>query len=88
MAITIITPVSYTHLDVYKRQHPPRDDTPVPRRAHASPLCRGPPPSAGPVSYTHLVVRPDKREVEFTYDALGRRLSKSFGTTVTRWQKS
>ncbi|WP_317197046.1 RHS repeat domain-containing protein, partial [Bacteroides stercoris] len=23
--------------------------------------------------------------VEFTYDALGRRLSKSFGTTVTRW---
>ena len=31
------------------------------------------------------VVRPDKREVEFTYDALGRRLSKSFGTTVTRW---
>lgn len=31
------------------------------------------------------VVRPDRREVEFTYDALGRRLSKSFGTTVTRW---
>lgn len=31
------------------------------------------------------VVRPDKREVELTYDALGRRLSKSFGTTVTRW---
>ena len=31
------------------------------------------------------VVRPDKREVEFTYDALGRRLSKAFGTTVTRW---
>ncbi|WP_202194098.1 RHS repeat-associated core domain-containing protein, partial [Bacteroides fragilis] len=31
------------------------------------------------------VVRPDKREVEFTYDALGRRLSKSFETTVTRW---
>ncbi|EXZ31148.1 RHS repeat-associated core domain protein [Bacteroides fragilis str. S36L11] len=31
------------------------------------------------------VVRPDKREGEFTYDALGRRLSKSFGTTVTRW---
>ena len=31
------------------------------------------------------VVRPDKREVEFTYDALGRRLSKSFGTMVTRW---
>jgi len=31
------------------------------------------------------VVQPDKREVEFTYDALGRRLSKSFGTTVTRW---
>ena len=31
------------------------------------------------------VIRPDKREVEFTYDALGRRLSKSFGTTVTRW---
>ena len=31
------------------------------------------------------VVRPDKREVEFTYDALGRRLSKSFGTVVTRW---
>ena len=31
------------------------------------------------------VVRPDKREVEFTYDALGRRLSKSFGTTVMRW---
>ena len=31
------------------------------------------------------VVRPDKREVEFTYDALGRRLSKSFGTTMTRW---
>ena len=31
------------------------------------------------------MVRPDRREVEFTYDALGRRLSKSFGTTVTRW---
>ncbi|EYA88164.1 putative Rhs domain protein [Bacteroides fragilis str. S36L5] len=27
--------------------HPPRDDTPVPRRAHASPLCRGSPSSAG-----------------------------------------
>jgi len=25
------------------------------------------------------------QEVEFTYDALGRRLSKTFGTTVTRW---
>ena len=31
------------------------------------------------------VIRPDKKEVWFTYDALGRRLSKSFGTTVTRW---
>ena len=31
------------------------------------------------------VIRPDKKEVGFTYDALGRRLSKSFGTTVTRW---
>lgn len=31
------------------------------------------------------VVRPDGKEVTFEYDALGRRLSKSFGTTVTRW---
>ena len=31
------------------------------------------------------VVRPDGEEVTFEYDALGRRLSKSFGTTVTRW---
>ena len=31
------------------------------------------------------VVRPDGEEVTFKYDALGRRLSKSFGTTVTRW---
>ncbi|MBM6671184.1 AHH domain-containing protein [Phocaeicola coprophilus] len=31
------------------------------------------------------VIRPDGKEVAFEYDALGRRLSKSFGTTVTRW---
>ncbi|KAA5409831.1 RHS repeat domain-containing protein, partial [Bacteroides cellulosilyticus] len=31
------------------------------------------------------VVRPDGEEVTFEYDALGRRLSKSFGTTMTRW---
>lgn len=31
------------------------------------------------------VIRPDGEEVEFTYDALGRRLSKTFGTIVTRW---
>lgn len=31
------------------------------------------------------VVRPDGGEVTFEYDALGRRLSKSFGTSVTRW---
>ena len=31
------------------------------------------------------VTRPDGKEVGFTYDALGRRLSKSFGATVTRW---
>lgn len=31
------------------------------------------------------VVRPDGTEVEFTYDALGRRLSKACGPAVTRW---
>lgn len=31
------------------------------------------------------VIRPDGEEVAFTYDALGRRLSKSFGTTLTCW---
>ena len=31
------------------------------------------------------VVRPDGEEVTFEYDALGRRISKGFGTTVTRW---
>lgn len=31
------------------------------------------------------VVRPDKQVVGFTYDALGRRLSKSFHGQVTRW---
>jgi len=31
------------------------------------------------------VIRPDGEEVRFTYDALGRRLSKTFGTVVTRW---
>lgn len=31
------------------------------------------------------VIRPDGEEVGFTYDALGRRLSKTFGTVVTRW---
>ncbi len=31
------------------------------------------------------VVQPDGEEVTFEYDALGRRLSKSFRTTVTRW---
>ncbi len=31
------------------------------------------------------VIRPDGGEVTFEYDALGRRLSKSFGTSVTRW---
>ena len=31
------------------------------------------------------VIRPDKEEVHFTYDALGRRLSKTFQHTTTRW---
>lgn len=31
------------------------------------------------------VIRPDGEEVGFTYDALGRRLSKTFGTIVTCW---
>lgn len=31
------------------------------------------------------VIRPDGEEVGFTYDALGRRLSKTFGTVVTCW---
>jgi RHS repeat-associated protein len=31
------------------------------------------------------VVRPDGKEVTFTYDALGRRISKSFGGKITRW---
>jgi YD repeat-containing protein len=31
------------------------------------------------------VVRPDGKSVRFTYDALGRRLSKAFGGSVTRW---
>ena len=44
-----------------------------------------PQPCKGTDGSLAKVVRPDKREVEFTYDALGRRLSKSFGTTVTRW---
>jgi YD repeat-containing protein len=31
------------------------------------------------------VVRPDSREVQFKYDALGRRIEKRFGNIVTRW---
>lgn len=31
------------------------------------------------------VIRPDGEEVGFTYDALGRRLSKTFGAVVTCW---
>lgn len=31
------------------------------------------------------VIRPDKHEVTFTYDALGRRLSKKFKNTTTKW---
>ena len=31
------------------------------------------------------VVRPDKQKVHFTYDALGRRLSKTFKSTTTKW---
>ena len=31
------------------------------------------------------VQRPDKQKVSFTYDALGRRLSKKFKNTTTRW---
>lgn len=31
------------------------------------------------------VIRPDKKKVSFTYDALGRRLSKTFDNSVTRW---
>jgi RHS repeat-associated protein len=31
------------------------------------------------------VVRPDGKAVEFTYDAMGRRLTKSFDGKVTRW---
>ncbi|MFM2375927.1 MAG: hypothetical protein RLZZ165_1024 [Bacteroidota bacterium] len=31
------------------------------------------------------VVRPDGRAVAFVYDALGRRIAKSFAGTVTRW---
>jgi RHS repeat-associated protein len=31
------------------------------------------------------VIRPDRNEVSFTYDALGRRISKCFAGTITRW---
>jgi RHS repeat-associated protein len=31
------------------------------------------------------VIRPDSKEVTFTYDALGRRISKCFGGKITRW---
>lgn len=31
------------------------------------------------------VIRPDGKTVQFTYDALGRRLSKSFNGKLTRW---
>lgn len=31
------------------------------------------------------VIRPDKKQVQFTYDALGRRLSKTFEGNITRW---
>ena len=31
------------------------------------------------------VTRPDKLQVHFTYDALGRRLSKTFKSTTTKW---
>ena len=44
----------------HRRGHPPRDDTPVPRRAHASPLCRGSPPSAGLHRSGGLLVHPPR----------------------------
>ncbi len=31
------------------------------------------------------VIRPDGKEVRFAYDALGRRISKTFGTRTTHW---
>ncbi|ACU63822.1 DUF6531 domain-containing protein [Chitinophaga pinensis] len=31
------------------------------------------------------VIRPDRREVQFEYDALGRRTAKIFGQQITRW---
>ncbi|HEX6431318.1 MAG TPA: RHS repeat-associated core domain-containing protein [Niastella sp.] len=31
------------------------------------------------------VIRPNGKEVTFTYDALGRRISKTFAGTITRW---
>ena len=31
------------------------------------------------------IIRPDKEKVHFTYDALGRRLSKTFKNTTTKW---
>jgi hypothetical protein len=31
------------------------------------------------------IVRPDGKVVRFTYDALGRRLSKEYDGTVVRW---
>ncbi|MBL0341136.1 MAG: RHS repeat-associated core domain-containing protein [Bacteroidetes bacterium] len=31
------------------------------------------------------VIRPDKKEVSFTYDPLGRRLSKTFQDKITNW---
>lgn len=33
----------------------------------------------------HKVVRPDGQVVEFAYDALGRRIRKTFAGTITRW---
>jgi RHS repeat-associated protein len=33
----------------------------------------------------HKVIRPDKEEVSFGYDALGRRLWKKFKKTITNW---
>jgi RHS repeat-associated protein len=33
----------------------------------------------------HKVIRPDGKVVEFTYDALGRRIKKCFDGTITRW---
>lgn len=35
--------------------------------------------------FLHKVIRPDGREVKFKYDALGRRISKTYHGKITRW---